>query len=294
MIDVHVHVDIYGQDLPHVLRFMDDDRIDQCVLLSVLPSRYHEGVACTMNWQVYIAYLQHPDRFIPFFVVDPHSKDIERQMELFVELGFRGLGEHKMTDVAFDSPGCKRIYKMCSTLKLPVLFHIGREGFPEAEMAGVEAVIAEFGDVTFIAHSMGWWKQISKEWSTGEHAPIGKVVPGGNVDRMLAKYPNLYADISTGDGLRALARDPQYTEGFLQRHQKKLIFGTDFPAERSYETGRFVNQVLFRKKLMFSHEFPADMPVNYEKLVDMINADPELRRDFTHNNIARILNLPTI
>jgi len=294
MIDVHVHVDIYGQDLPRVLRFMDDDRIDQCVLLSVLPSRYHEGVGGTMNWQVYIAYLNHPDRFIPFFVVDPRAKDLQRQMEIFVELGFRGLGEHKMTDVAFDAPGCKLIYKMCSKLKLPVLFHIGREGFPETEMAGVEAVIAGFPDVTFIAHSMGWWKQISKVWSVGEHAPIGKVVPGGNVDRMLTKYPNLYADISTGEGIRALARDPDYTEGFVKKHQKKIIYGSDFPAETSYETRRYLNQVMFRKKLMFSHEFPCDLPENYARVVDLINADPELRKDLTHNNIARILGLQTI
>jgi len=45
---------------------------------------------------------------------------------------------------------------------------------------------------------------------------------------------------------------------------------------------------------MFSHEFPCDLPENYARVIDLINADPELRKDLTHNNIARILGLATI
>lgn len=294
MLDTHTHVDLYGQTVKELIKYMDDDRIDQCVLLSVLPQRWHEGVTKSMNWRVYTAFVDHPYRFIPFFVVDPRDGDIEKQMERFVELGFRGFGEHKIPDLPFNFPGCDQIYTMCGHLDLPVLFHIGREGFPESDMAAVEEMIKKHTNVTFIAHSMGWWKQISKEWSTGEHAPIGKVIPGGNVDRMLDKYPNLFTEISTGEGIRALARDPEFTEGFLTRHQKRLIYGTDFPAEMSYTTERFKNQAIFRKKLMFSKEYPAELPENYIRLLDMINANPEFRKDFTHNNLARILKLPTI
>ena len=294
MLDAHVHVDIYGQTVNELTKYLDDDRIDQSIVLSVLPVRGHVGVTKSMNWRVLAACTDYPDRLIPFFVLDPREGDIETRMKLLVDLGFKGFGEHKIPDEPFNSPGCDRIYSMCGELGLPVIFHIGREGFPESDMAGVEEMIKNHENVTFIAHSMGWWKQISKVWSTAEHAPIGEVVPGGNVDRMLNEYPNLFTEISTGEGIRALARDPNFTEGFLKRHQKRLIYGSDFPAELSGTTERFDNQIKFRKMLMFSKEHPVELPENYVRLLDMINASPELRKDFTHNNLARILGLPTI
>jgi predicted TIM-barrel fold metal-dependent hydrolase len=50
--------------------------------------------------------------------------------------------------------------------------------------------------------------------------------------------PNLYADISAGSGHNALTRDPAFTEGFLERHWRKLLFGTDF-----FNVGQEVPQV---------------------------------------------------
>jgi len=295
MIDIHVHIRWLGFSIDDVLQYMRTDRIDKCVLLSLLPSRDNRGVTSVsaLNWQVYSEFLRYPDRLIPFFMIDPRDNDIKIQMERYAEMGFKGFGEHKTEDVPFDSPGCQEIYEMCKKFDLPVLFHIGRGGFPESDMGAVEEMIKKYDEVVFIAHSMGWWKQISKEWCMSQHSPTGKVVPGGNVDRMLSQYSNLYADISTSEGLRALARDPDFTEGFLERHQKKLVFGTDFPAELG-SPQRYKEQVNFRKKLMQSEEYPVELPDNYMRLLDLVNRDGELRDDFTHNNIARILHLPTM
>jgi predicted TIM-barrel fold metal-dependent hydrolase len=52
-------------------------------------------------------------------------------------------------------------------------------------------------------------------------------LPGGLTDRWLADYPNLFADISAGSGLNALQRDEEHARGFLQRHQDKILFGSD-------------------------------------------------------------------
>ena len=46
---------------------------------------------------------------------------------------------------------------------------------------------------------------------------------------LLADYPNLYADMSAGSGFNALSRDEDFTAGFLHRHRKKLLFGSDCP-----------------------------------------------------------------
>jgi hypothetical protein len=37
----------------------------------------------------------------------------------------------------------------------------------------------------------------------------------------------LFADLSANSGNNALSRDPEFTQGFLQRHEGKLIFGSD-------------------------------------------------------------------
>jgi hypothetical protein len=55
----------------------------------------------------------------------------------------------------------------------------------------------------------------------------GPVRPGGAVPRLMAKYSNLWADISAGSGYNALSRDPSFTPGFLDQFQDKLMFGTD-------------------------------------------------------------------
>ena len=44
---------------------------------------------------------------------------------------------------------------------------------------------------------------------------------------MLSDYPNFFGDMSAGSGLNALTRDEDHARGFLERHQDKLMFGSD-------------------------------------------------------------------
>ena len=37
----------------------------------------------------------------------------------------------------------------------------------------------------------------------------------------------MFGDLSAGSGLNALTRDPDFTPGFFQRHQDKLLYGSD-------------------------------------------------------------------
>jgi hypothetical protein len=57
--------------------------------------------------------------------------------------------------------------------------------------------------------------------------PKGPITPGGITERYLADYPNMFADLSAGSGLNALTRDPSFTPGFFERHQDKLLYGSD-------------------------------------------------------------------
>jgi predicted TIM-barrel fold metal-dependent hydrolase len=43
----------------------------------------------------------------------------------------------------------------------------------------------------------------------------------------LTDYPNFVGDLSAGSGNNALARDPDHTRAFFERHQNQLVFGSD-------------------------------------------------------------------
>ncbi|MBW3539137.1 MAG: hypothetical protein KY476_02605 [Planctomycetes bacterium] len=82
-----------------------------------------------------------------------------------------------------------------------------------------------------IGHAQTWWANISAEVPPPEKTlyPTGPVKPGGLIDRLLGEYPNLYADLSAGSGYTALTRDEDFTRGFLERHRRQILFGSDCP-----------------------------------------------------------------
>jgi hypothetical protein len=57
--------------------------------------------------------------------------------------------------------------------------------------------------------------------------PKGHVTAGGITDRYLSDYPNMYGDVSDGSCLNALTRDDDFIRGFFERHQDKLLYGSD-------------------------------------------------------------------
>ncbi len=100
--------------------------------------------------------------------------------------------------------------------------------YDDSGLPRLERVLREAPDTVFIAHGPCWWSAISADDSRAPEHPGGPVEPGGAADRLLLECPNLYAEISAYSGHNALTRDPDFTRGFLERHWRKLLFGTDF------------------------------------------------------------------
>ena len=88
-------------------------------------------------------------------------------------------------------------------------------------------ILERYASVSFIGHAQTWWGNISADLNPQVLYPTGKVVPGGLTDRLLSDYPNLYGDLSAGSGLNSIARDPEFARGFLERHSRQLIWGSD-------------------------------------------------------------------
>jgi predicted TIM-barrel fold metal-dependent hydrolase len=170
----------------------------------------------------------YPERLIAFCCVDPRMPGCTKQIDIFVKYyGCRGFGEH-INSLAFADPRNKAIYAKCDEYGLPLVFELNRDYcYDDIHLSQLEACLKEFPNVTFCGHGPGFWAAISADYDAQGGYPRGPVVPGGPVDRLLEEYDNLYADISAPSGYNALTRDPEFTQGFVARHWRKLLYGSD-------------------------------------------------------------------
>jgi predicted TIM-barrel fold metal-dependent hydrolase len=137
--------------------------------------------------------------------------------------------------VPIDDKRSSLLYAFCGDLKLPVLFHLEAGNEPrntdKPGLPGLERMLQEHPNTTFIGHGPGWWSSISGEVSgTLAGYPDKPVASGGAIDRLMDKYPNIYGDLSAGSGSNALSRDLAFAKAFVTRRQDRLMFGTDYLA----------------------------------------------------------------
>jgi len=236
MIDIHTHLNLVGR-LPDESRAIGAEQlvdtmnrvgIDQSVLLPIESPDAH--VPCYfMTEDALAAAAQYPERLIPFISVDPRMQRTDELIEYFATVhNAKGFGELKNC-LAFDDPLHKKIYAKCNELGLPLLFHSDPAlCWDEVGMPRLEQCLQEFPDCNFIGHGPGWWAAISADDDRSGGYPDASITPTGAIDRLLGEYDNLYGDISAGSGHNALTRDPDFTVGFLERHWRKLLFGTDY------------------------------------------------------------------
>jgi predicted TIM-barrel fold metal-dependent hydrolase len=276
-IDVHVHL---GQPwasrepltVDVLLRWMDEHEISHAVVLPLIsPEAWYYPIST--DW-VLRQTAPHRDRLIPFGDVDPRTnylrtdEDVLDVLKRYVDAGARGLGEHKCGG-PIDSPGNLRIFRAAAELKLPVLFHMDtirntdRPGLP-----GLEKVLQEAPGANFIGHAPGWWASISGDVATaadlGGYAK-GPVAPGGAIDRLMDKYPNLYGEFSAGSGANSITRDLEFGRKFIIRRADRLLFGTDYLA---------VGQEISQFELFESMDLPAEVKTklyreNAKRILDL-------------------------
>jgi len=245
MIDIHTHIgrgvvkDEPVVDENELLRRMDELGIERAVLLprGVSPecSFFHFTTEDVLE-----VYHSYPDRFIPFCKLDPRNgsnspdTDFSWLLEEYKEKGCKGMGEIT-ANLYIDDPLYKNFFYHCGKAGLPVIFHlavkIGGVYGPadDIHLPRLEKMLRELPGTIFIGHAMAFWAEITsevKEETRGGY-PKGPVKSPGRVPKLLAKYPNLYGDLSAGSGFNAISRDPEFGYEFLDEFQDKLLFGTD-------------------------------------------------------------------
>jgi len=184
-----------------------------------------------------------PGRFTWFNSYDVARPDAEQVLTQAVKSGAQGFGEMKF-HVAADGPELRRIYALAAELRVPILIHFqevdhepGEGTWSTGYAKTFDAVLKAYPRTTFIGHADAFWANVSADYRNQAVYPGGPVKRGGVTDKWLGDHGNLFADMSAVSGNNALARDPAFAAGFLQRHQDKLLFGSDCSCRDGRGTG---------------------------------------------------------
>lgn len=240
-VDVHTHLGQTWNNTPELtaaglLEWMDAHEVSQAVVLPLV-SPESSSFLLTTDF-VLAATRPHRERLIPFCCTDPRTsyqggrQGLLDMLRRYVEAGARGFGEHK-PGLPIDDVRSQQLYAACGELGLPVLFHLDEQRNLDAPgLPGLERMLRQHAQTTFIGHGPGWWASISGDVRQADLGgyPRGPVAPGGAIDALMDRYPNLYGDLSAGSGAGALGRDVAFARDFLMRRADRLLFGTDFLA----------------------------------------------------------------
>ncbi len=175
---------------------------------------------------------RRPGHFVRSVSTDPAQPDAGQVLRKAISGGALSIGELKY-HLALDSAEMRRVYEIAAEMQAPVMMHI--QNFPHfpGELPyntgydHFDSILRAYPKTNFLGHGDLFWANISADVPTDRGYPSGPIKPGGLTDRWLSDFPNLYADMSANSGNNALSRDPHFSPAFVERHQDKLIFGSD-------------------------------------------------------------------
>ncbi len=253
IIDAHNHPDWHGHDLDRFLANMAQHRIDLTWLLSweCPADEYEHGpwamapddaASGPIPFARCVSYAERaPGKFVLGYAPDPRRPGAVDRLRAAAEIyGVRVCGELKLR-MMFDSPDALRLFRFCGRQGLPVTVHLDYPGsldeagaYPRPDwwygggLEALERVLQACPDTVILGHAPGFWSHISAdEHSRQPGYPEGKVAPGGELGRLLRRYPRLYCDGSGHSGYNGLARDPAFAREFLLEFQDRFLFARD-------------------------------------------------------------------
>lgn len=237
IIDIHQHTNYHDRDNSRLLAHQRAMGVTQTILLPSgsavrRPSTQDGknnglgGVRAGGNDSVVEMARRHPGEF--YFGANEVTDlpEARREIEKYLKQDAVIIGEQKF-GVSCDSRESQMLYELAAEYRVPILLHF-QHGTYNLDFERLGTMLAKHPRTVFIGHAQTWWANIDRNHADQKLLyPKGPVTPGGLTDRYLADYPNVFADMSAGSGLNALTRDEEHARGFLERHQNKLLYGSD-------------------------------------------------------------------
>lgn len=236
IIDIHQHIHYHARTDEQMIAHQDAMGITTTILLPagrpVNSPSTHQGVSNGLQAQVggnaetYLFAKAHKKNYRFGACAVPDAPDAIYELEKYLKLGAIIIGELKF-GVDCDSPEMHKIYQLAQEYNVPVLMH-WQHGMYNYGYDRFYKILEQYPRVTFIGHAQTWWANVDKAHKDQTVLyPKGKITHGGLTDRYLSDYPNMYGDLSAGSGLNALTRDEEHAKWFLEKHQDKLLYGSD-------------------------------------------------------------------
>ena len=224
IIDIHQHTNYAGRTEAQLLRHQQIMGVTTTVLLPA-GRWYGLDAKCGGNDSVRDLARAHRDKFVFFANEVADIDDAPAEIRKHLRRGAIGIGEQKFR-VPSDGHFFERLCRVAEEFQAPILMHF-QHGVYNTGIENFHKTLAKFPEVNFIGHAQTWWGNVDARHDQAKLYPTGKVTPGGLTDRLLRDYPNMFGDHSAGSGLNFLTRDPEHAAAFLERHQDKLLFGSD-------------------------------------------------------------------
>jgi predicted TIM-barrel fold metal-dependent hydrolase len=224
VIDIHQHTDYSGRTDEQMLAHQKKMGVTHTILL---PAGRFFGLeaGASGNDRVQEVARRYPREYFFFTNEVPYLSDARDVMVSGLKAGALGIGEQKFM-VESDSRAVNLVAEIAKEFGVPVLLHF-QFGKYNTSFDRFHVILEKYPTVNFIGHAQTWWANIDAKADQAVLYPKGPVTPGGVTDRLLADYPNMYGDMSAGSGLNAMLRDEDHARAFLDRHQDKLLYGSD-------------------------------------------------------------------
>lgn len=153
---------------------------------------------------------KNDSRFIPFSSVHPDMGDLEcaKELERTKTLGAKGIKLHPdFQHIFIDGENMNEIYRCCSELDLPILFHVGDRNTEYTTPVRLYRIMDKFPKLKVVAAHMGGYSV----WEEAEKHLIGT---------------NIFMDSS--ETFQYMPVEKVYE--LIKRHGvDKVFFGSDFP-----------------------------------------------------------------
>lgn len=224
IIDIHQHTNYSGRSDDELIAHQRRMGITKTVLLPA-GSKYGLAAQCGGNDSVVALARRYPGEYVVFANELPDIPETRSVLEKHLKMGALGIGEQKFA-VECDSRYIDLVADIAQEFQVPVLLHFQHKTY-NLGFERFYKVLDRHPKVNFIGHAQTWWGNIDKNHDQAVMYPKTKVTPGGITDRLLSDYANMYGDLSAGSGLNALLRDEEHARAFLDRHQDKLLYGSD-------------------------------------------------------------------
>ena len=235
VIDIHQHMNYHLRSDEHLLLHQKAMGVTKSIILPGgtyvnQPSTHNgksNGLAAKCEgsaWARDFAQL-HPDAYLWACNEVTDLASAPAELEHWLKQGACMIAEQKFM-VECDSAASQKLYELAAAYNVPILLHFQHQTY-NLGYDRFHTMLEKHPKTNFIGHAQAFWGNIDKNHDPKVNYPKGKVTPGGLTDRYLADYPNMFADMSAGSGLLALTRDEEHTRAFFDRHQDKVLYGSD-------------------------------------------------------------------